>query len=169
MKIILPLGMLAATATLIAAIPATAAAPIGVVRAIEAAEAGGNGRAFGVEIDTYQGRPVYEVKLVRGNGYQKVAVDAMSSQVLSRNTPRIQGYVWRWTERAERAHLDNAKPLAEVIAALEARSGGTVTDASFEVEAGQPRYEVELATAAGTTDIYLDPKTGERLALVYDD
>lgn len=169
MKSILPLGALAATATLIAAIPAVAAAPIGAVRAIEAAQAGGNGRAFDVEIDSYQGRPVYEVKLMRGNGYQEVAVDAMSGQVLSRTTPRIQGYVWRWTDRKERAHFNNARPLAEVIAALEQRSGGTVTDASFDVEGGQPRYEVELSTNAGTADIYLDPKTGERLALVYDD
>lgn len=161
-------------ATLIAAAaaltPAQAPSPIGTAKAVSIAEAETGARAISIEIErTRNGNPFYEVDLTNDGDLQTLAIDAASGAVLSRSKSRVKSLWSRWTDREETAGIAQAKPLGHVLAALEQRSGGSVTEASYEVEAGQPRYEVELATDLGVTQVYLDPATGDRLSVVMDD
>lgn len=150
--------------------PAATHAPIGSADAVSIAEKHAPGRAIGVELEyNRNGSQFYEVEMSDAGKMRTIAVDAKSGAVLAQSQSRVKSLWSRWTDREENAAIGQARPLGSVLAALEQRSGGRVTEASFDVEAGQPRYEVELATDLGTTQVYLDPATGDRLSMVMDD
>lgn len=158
-----------ALAGLTMAAPATAMTAVGAPQAIAIAEAKTGGRAFDVETEFRGGRPFFEVKLLNNGTLHEVQIEQSTGRVAVHRQPRFKGYWSRWTDQDERVGIQAARPMGDVLTALEQRSGGSVIDANFEIEAGQPRYKVELSTAAGIAEIYLDPRTGERLSLIADD
>lgn len=163
--------MIAAAA--LAAYPAQAQSqpvPIGITKAVTIAEKTTGGRAMDADLDHRRdGKLVYEVELVKDRTLHEIDVDAHSGRILARRTPRIETYWARWFNDQELQGVAKARPLSRILDDLERRTGGQVIEVSFDVEAGQARYEVEISTRAGVTDIFLDPRTGARLAHVYDD
>lgn len=158
---------------LVAMLPPAALAQsgaIGMPRAIEIAERATGGRTIEAELDGRRnGALVYEIELADSGTLHEVDVDARSGRIVARRTPRLESFWANWVEDDELRAVASARPLADMLRGLERRSDGRVTEVSFDVEAGQARYEVEISTSAGTADIYLDPKTGRRLSLVHDD
>lgn len=144
--------------------------PIGIARAVAIAERATGARAMDAELDHRRGgRLVYEVELARNRTIHEVDIDARSGKILSQRTPYIDTYRTRWFDSEEFRHIARARPLSGILQELERRTGGRVLEVSFDVEAGQAHYEIEISTRAGVTDIYLDPRTGQRLDIVYDD
>lgn len=160
-------------AAALVAVPVSAeaqVAPIGITRAVAIAERATGAKAMDADLeDRSGGGLVYEVELVKGRTLHEVDIDARTGRIISLRTPRIASYWARWFDNDELQHAARARPLSQILDDLERRSRGQVLEVSFDVEAGQPRFEVEISTRAGVTDIFLDPRTGERLALVYDD
>lgn len=159
-------------AALMAGSAASAGAPMkpaGLTRAVAVAEQATGGKATAAHAATGdRGRPLYEIDLAQGRTLHRVKVDARTAQIVSRQTPRFAGYWMRWFASDELRHVALARPLSRMLAELEQHSGGRVLDASFEVVDDRPRYDVKISTRAGVADIYLDPGTGRRLALVHD-
>lgn len=165
--------MLASAAAAALAAPAVAAPTtpgfIGATRAVEIAEKTVGGQVLEVDMDRRKGRAVYEIELVKGDALHEVDIDARSGKVIANRMPMLQGYWKRLKDADEFREAGHARPLSELLKKLERSSGGQVVDASFEIERGQARYEVEIVTAAGKAELYLDPQTGRRLAFVLDD
>ena len=146
-----------------------AANVIGVTRAVEIAENSAGGQVLEVELENRGGRLVYEVEMAKGRTLRELDIDASSGKVLRTRTPRLEGYWKRFSDAEEFRQAELSRPLSELLKKLERSSGGRVMDASFEIEGGQARYEVEISTAAGVAELYLDPRTGHRLAFAMDD
>lgn len=139
---------------------------IGVTRAVAIAENQLMGRATEADLESKGSRVFYEVDVVKGGKQYEVHIDARSGKVLATIAPRA----WSsWFAPNEFSHVRSGLPLAGILTTWERRSGGKVTEVSYDVEAGQPRYEIEIATGAGVAELYVDPRTGNRLTNVYDD
>jgi uncharacterized membrane protein YkoI len=158
----------ALAATSVAAL-AAGDAKIGVTRAVEIAERATGAIATDADLDRRNdGTLVYEVELATASRLYELEIDAKSGKVLSKHSPRFASEWARWFDADELRHPAQTQPLARLLGDLERRSDGKVLEVSFDVENGEPRYEVEISTAAGVTDIYLDPRTGQRLSLLDD-
>lgn len=164
-------------AALALAVPATFAVPasadsgevIGMIRAVAIVEQRYKGQVMEVDLDQRgSGRLVYEIDIASGNSLREVEIDARTGTILGSSPQRAEALLRRVFGRGLPAN-GRTRPLSASLRDLEERTGGTVIDVDFEVEGGQPRYEVELATQAGIAGIYLDPETGRRLAFVVDD
>lgn len=166
LRFVLPAALLAlAPAAAFAAAP-----PIGITRAVAIAEKAVGGRGTEAELDRRgDGGLVYEVELATSDTLYEVDIDARNGRVLDKRRLRLASYYARWFDSGRLESIASGRSLSQLLGDLERRSGGRVREVSFDVEGGQPRYEVEISTAAGVADIYLNPKTGERLSLVYDD
>src|SRR5690606_20482977 len=98
-------------------------------------------RATDAELERERGRTFYEVEVARGGKPYEVRIDARTGQVLA----TVQPGIWSgWFGDSELKQIDNARPLSVLLSDLERRSGGRVTEVSFDVERGQPRYEIEI-------------------------
>lgn len=142
---------------------------VGITRAIATAERQLSARAIEAELETRNGRLVYEVDLVRGTTLHRAAIDARSGKLVSAEKPRIENWVRGWVDRERLRSGSKAAPLAPRLAALERQSGGEVKDVELDMVKGRAIYEIELATAAGIGEVAIDALTGERLALASDD
>lgn len=166
-KLIIPV---AAALALGPALAQAKSEPIGITRAVAIAEKSTGATATDAELDARRdGTLVYEVELATAQSLHEVDIDAKTGKILAKRTPRFASYWARWFDGDEINAAARTRPLSQLLSSLEQRTAGKVREVSFDIERGQPRYEVEIATAAGVTEIYLDPKTGERLSLVYDD
>lgn len=143
------------------------AAPIGVTRAVAAAEKALSARAVEAELDTWKGRLVYDVELVRGDALHDAVIDAQTGKLLASGKQRWESLWASWFDKDRFA--TTSRPLSATLAALEAETGGRVEEVSLDDDGGRAVYEVELATAAGVAEIALDPATGKRLARRLDD
>lgn len=141
--------------------------PIGVTRAVAAAEKALSARAVEAELDTWKGRLVYDVELVRGGALHDAVIDAQTGKLLASGKQRWESMWASWFEKDRFAVT--TRPLGATLAALEAETGGRVEEVSLDDEGGRTVYEVELATAAGVAEIAIDPATGKRLARALDD
>lgn len=142
---------------------------IGVTRAVQVAEKRLSARAVEAELDMERGRLLYEVELVREDSLHQAYIDARTGAVVATNQPRLESLWSSWFHSDWMARAAAGRPLGETLARLERESGGRVQEVSFDVEDGHAHYEVDLATAAGVAEVFLNPVSGERLALVYDD
>lgn len=141
--------------------------PIGVTLAVAAAEKALSARAVEAELDTWKGRLVYDIELVRGDSIHEAVIDARTGRLLASGKQRWESLWARWFEKGRFAAP--AKPLGPLLAALESETGGQVEEVALDDDRGRIVYEVELATAAGVAEIAVDPTTGKRLAQVLDD
>lgn len=142
---------------------------VGMTRAIAAAERGLSARAIEAELETREGRLVYEVDLVRGATLHRAAVDARSGQLVSTDKPRMENWLGRWIGADRLRAGGKAEPLAARLALLEKQSGGEVKEVEFDIEKGRAVYEIELVTPAGIGEVRIDAMTGKRIELAYDD
>lgn len=149
---------------------AAAEPPLPLSQILVTAEQAVGGQVTDAELEIRRnGRAVYEVELIRSGNLFELDIDAASGRVIARRQPIVEGAWERLADRQERRHLANARPASAMLRALEARTGGRALSLSFETEGGRAFYEVELATQIGVTEIFLDPSTGNRLAMVPDD
>lgn len=141
---------------------------IGLTRAVAAAERALPGIALEAELEAQGGRLVYEVELLSKGRIHDVRIDARSGRMLANAPARVES-MWRAWFDADWATMSQAtRPLAPRLATLERQAGGTVRDVGFDVEGGIPIYEVEIATAAGRTEIHFDARSGQRLPMAFD-
>lgn len=143
--------------------------PISLSRAVQIAERATGGHVLDAELEHSRGRTYYEVDLVRGKTLHELHIDAYTGKVIRKATPTVNGYWARWFDADRLGKATKSRPLSEILARVERQTGGQTIEASFDVEAGQPRYELEISTRAGVTDLYVNPRTGERLSMVLDD
>lgn len=162
---------LTAAAALLA-VPAVAqirAAPlIGITKAVAAAERALPGHALEAELDARGGRQVYEIELLSGRSLHEVLIDARTGRMVGKAPIRAESLWRRWFDSDWNATIAGSRPLAPRLAALERQSGGKVREVGFDVEGGIPVYEVEIAAAAGVTEVHIDARSGERLTM-FDD
>lgn len=135
--------------------------PIGAGKAVAVAEKALSARATEAELEQRDGRLVYEIELVRGGSLYGATVDAQTGKLIVSERQRLESLWASWFDKARlRAP---ARPLAAMLAALEAETGGRVDEVSLDAQGGRAVYEVELTTASGTADVAVDPATGQRL------
>jgi uncharacterized membrane protein YkoI len=148
---------LAAGAAGLAHAQTAAPTPIGVARAVSAAESTLGARAFEAELDRERGRLVYEVSLVKDGRAVQAEVDAATGEIVRRTTPKTL----RLPLRGENLKAAQTAPrtLSQTIAAVETATHGKVTDIGLEQRGGRHYYEVELA-GAQDRDILVDLRTG---------
>lgn len=142
---------------------------VGITRAIAAAERNLSARAIEAELDTRNGRLVYEVDLVRGATIHRATVDARSGRLVTTEKPRMENWLRSWIGNDRIRAGGRIEPLAARLAALEKQTGGEVKEVEFDMRKGRAVYEIELATAAGIGEVKIDAQTGKRLELAYDD
>jgi uncharacterized membrane protein YkoI len=160
----------AAAFATISSATASAAQPLPLSRVTATAERAIGGQITDAELEVdRRGQLVYEIELIRSGDLFEIQIDAASGMVVSRRQPFIEGHWERFVERDERALLASARPVSEMLRALEERSDGRALSVSFEVVGGRAFYEVELSTDVGVTEIYLDPASGNRVPIVPDD
>lgn len=142
---------------------------ISLTRAVAIAERNSGGHVLDAELEESKGRLFYEVEVARENRLQELLIDAETGKVVKKSAPFAKGYYARWFESDRLGKVGSARPLSEILTRIEQQTGGQVIEASFDIEGGRPRYEVELATRAGVADVALDPRTGDRLRMALDD
>jgi uncharacterized membrane protein YkoI len=141
-----------------------AAQLIGVTRAVEVAEKATSARALEADLDGYNGRLVYEIELVRDSRLHRVRVDAETGVVISKTAPRIER-LWRRVFDAKSLGSSDVLSLTPILTALEQEKNARVQDVEFENEGGVALYEIELETAAGVADVFVDARSGEQYTL----
>jgi uncharacterized membrane protein YkoI len=144
------------------------AEPVGITRAVAAAERALGGRAVDVDLERSSDRPVYEIELVRGSALYEAKVDAYSGKILESRQPRLKAAWRRWFDSRRFDSAGKGRPLAELLAEVERQTSGTVREVELEIEHGRAAYDMEVATAAGVADVRIDALSGRRLAR-YDD
>jgi uncharacterized membrane protein YkoI len=168
MKIILAFAGAALAASVAAAQPAPPSPLIGITRAVAAAERAAPGRALEAELDTHKGKMVYSVEVVSKDTLHEVLIDARTGTPIS-TTPRKGKTLWHsWLRSDWKVTSKLNGPLAPRLAALEKQSGGRVQEVDYDVENGVPIYEVDLVAPAGATEVQLDARSGDRLAMYAD-
>lgn len=164
MKLILSFFALAAAAPVSAVEPA-----IGLTRAVAVAERALGARAVDAELERSPQGAVYEIELVRGSSLHEARIDARTGKFLGATQSRIKT-AWRRSFDSETlAQAADGPPLSEMLWRLERQTSGEVREVEFESEGGQAWYDIEIATAAGVTTVRIDPRSGRRLAALYDD
>ena len=138
---------------------------IGITRAVTVAEERIGGTAFDAELEYNGGTPVYEVELTKAGALYRVTVNAATGRVISATRPRAGNLLPAWA--GEEMPITTIRT-APMLAALERDTNGQVRELSFDDD-NVPHYEVEIATAAGVTELHLDPATGRRIRMAYDD
>jgi len=131
--------------------------PVGVAKAVAAAETALGARAFEAELDRERGQLVYEIKLVKDGRAVEAEVDAATGQLVRQGKPSAL----RLPFRAENLRAVQTAPrtLTQTISAVESATRGTVTDIGLERRGDRHYYEVELA-GAQDRDILVDLRTG---------
>jgi len=142
---------------------------VGMTRAIGSAERTLSARAIEAELETRDGRLVYEIDLVRSDTLHRATVDARSGRLVTSEKPRLENWLRAWIARDRIRAGGAAEPLAGRLAILEKQSRGEVKEVEFDMRNGKAVYEIEIATAAGIGEVHIDAATGKRLALAYDD
>lgn len=169
MKVAIALALAAAAAGMPAHAGVNGTQVIGATRAVDIAEQAIDGQVLEVDLDRTGKRMVYEVDVAKGQSLHELKIDAKSGKIISTSTSRVGNY-WRQLFASDALNsAARSRPLSELLKKLEGSTGGRVREASFEMEHGEPRYEVEISTRAGVAELYLDPKTGQRLAFVMDE
>jgi len=162
-------AILLAQTPVVAQIPPPATA-IGLTRALAIAErATGGGRVMDAELEYRNGRQIYEVETLSGKWLTELLIDAHSGQVLKSSPLRLKSLWARWFQSDEFRKAGQARSLTAALRNLEQRTGGQVRDVSFDADGGRARYEIEILTPAGKTELHLDALTGKRLALALDE
>ena len=149
-----------------------AAEPIGIAKALQAAETSVGGQALEAELESEDGRLVYEVDVVRGaDEMHEVIVDAATGEVVSSDEQTVSGLWVRWIgSNALEALKASDRSLAEVVEAAEAETGAVVREVSLDEEDGRAVYEMEVVDAQGAeTELEIDAATGETLKSEIDD
>ena len=160
--------LLASLAVLPAAVLAAPSQPVGIARAVAAAERALPGRALEAELEARDGRFVYEVEVMAEGLIQEVLIDARTGRHIATSPKRAESLWRRWFDSDWAATARLGGPLAPRLAALERQSRGRVREVGFEVEGGVPLYEIEIQAPAGKTEVHIDARTGERLTM-FDD
>ena len=138
---------------------------VGITRAVTVAEERVGGTAFDAELEYNRGTPVYEVELTKAGVLHRVTVNATTGRVISAIQPRAANMLPAWA--GEEMPVTSSRT-APMLVALERDTNGKVRELSFDDD-NVPHYEVEIATAAGVTELHLDPATGRRIRMAYDD
>ncbi|MEX3313925.1 PepSY domain-containing protein [Sulfitobacter sp. PS-8MA] len=147
-----------------AATPAPAAQNerVSMTRAIEAAQAQFDGGVLEAEIETEDGRLIYEIDMVRGSDVYELAVDAQTGDVLSQSEERLTSFLSGLFQEDElRAAGDSGDILMKALADLEATGVTQIEELSLDEEDGRMVYEIELTDASGEREILIDAATGE--------
>ena len=167
LKYLIAAGLVTGASAGLAAAPGSSL--VGITRAVAVAERSLSAKAMEAELDTENGRMIYEIDLVRGATLHRATIDARSGKLLSATQPRIEGAWSSWFDNERLRRGAAAKPLATTLAAVEAETGGKVQEVEFDVDNGQPHYEIEVATAAGIAKMHVDAVSGQRLAVLHGD
>jgi uncharacterized membrane protein YkoI len=139
--------------------------PVGVARAVAAAEAALGARAFEAELDRERGGLVYEIDLVKDGRPVKAEVDATTGEVTrSKGPARVR---LPFGDDDLKAAMVAPRTLSQTIAMVEEATKGRVTDIDLERERGRHYYKVELA-GAQDRDVLVDLQTGAITPVIDD-
>lgn len=141
--------------------------PVGLVRAVNAAEQATGGRAIEAEYDDDSGG-FYAVDVVEGGAIRRVMVDARTGAVGSTKKLRTKTVWMKWTDRAALRAATAGRPLGELLQSVEKTTNGRVTDVSLTTDKGRVFYDVEAVTSSGSRSLVVDPASGTAL-LAEDD
>jgi uncharacterized membrane protein YkoI len=162
-------------ASVIAILPSMALAQmpemklLSLIEAVEAVEQKVPGHVIEADMDHEKGRYVYDIEVVKDNDLSKVKLDAQTGEIISIRKSWLKN-TWREIWNSDYYKLPGAiKPLSETLKRIEQDTTGQIRKVDFDVEGNVAHYEIEVISAAGETDIYLDARTGERLPAAYSD
>ncbi|OZI11821.1 peptidase [Bacillaceae bacterium SAS-127] len=106
------------------------------------------GKVTDVDLERKNKQWVYEVEIRTTKGEQEVHVDAQTGKILAKSQVKVT--------------RDQAKKIAL------AKVKGKVTEIELENKNGSWVYEVEVTTAKGETDMYINAQTGEISSIRHD-
>lgn len=134
-------------------------APHSLTAAIATAEAATGGQAYAAEYDHDDGAGHYEVRTLNGDKLAEVKIDAAKGTALKSVDKGLL------SDKDADDGLDPAQlsmPLAELIAAAEAETGGKVMSIEHERDDGRVALDVEIASAeGGIQDFAFDAVSGK--------
>lgn len=101
----------------------------------------------------------YNVKIITNNNEQDIIVNANTGRVIKDEVERLDR-----EDMAEYNTMKQAKiSLPQAIKNANQTLNGTVLEAEFDVEAGNPVYQIEIAKGSQVHDVMLDSMTGKVL------
>ena len=132
------------------------AAPVTLRQAIETAEKESRGQTLEAEAEREDGRLVYEISTLADGKVHEFMIDPQSGAVLEREI-----------EAAEEDELPSGSVvgITAAMTAAEAAGKGQAIEAELELEDGRALYEVEVLSGESITEVLVDAKSGEVLAL----
>ncbi|MCI9446427.1 MAG: hypothetical protein HFH36_03355 [Lachnospiraceae bacterium] len=122
-----------------------------------ALEEAGGGRIIKSKLDVDDGVAVYEVEVAEGNYEYEIKIHAETGTVLKVER-EYKPYPDVPQEPDDYIGLEQAKRIA-----LEAVGGGRVVKAEFDMEDGQPMYEIEIAEGSWEYELEIHAVTGDIL------
>jgi len=136
--------------------------PVGLVRAVNAAEQATGGRAIEAEYDDDSGG-FYAVDVVQDGAIRRVMIDARTGTVSSTRKLRAKTVWTKWTDRAALRAATAGRPLGDLLQSVERMTSGRVTDVSLTTHKGRVFYDVETVTSSGPRSLVVDPASGTAL------
>lgn len=139
-----------------------APAVIGLVDATVIAENNLKASLLNAELDTKDDTLCYKVDVAKGGNLFQIWINAHTGMVVRAKKPFLSN-LWIDVAAGERLKVvaNVPKPTAW-LRTLERETGGTIEYVRFDIDDGQPAYEVGLVTEAGSAEIVIDALTGER-------
>lgn len=141
--------------------------PVGLVRAVHAAETATGGRAIEAGYDDDSGG-FYAVDVVDDGSIRRVMVDARTGTVSSTKKLRAKTVWTKWTDGAALRAATAGRPLGELLQSVEKTTNGRVVDVDLTTNKGRVFYDVETITSSGSRSLIVDPVSGTAL-LAEDD
>lgn len=133
------------------------------------------GDVANVELEQYNGQPVYAVELENNQGVYNLMIEAAEGEVL--NLEIMEGNVTggeseeEATEEEETESGGDELPVsaAEAVQIATNEVDGAIEEIELEVDDAGTYYEIEIEMSSGEVDIDIDAYTGEILVFSYDD
>ena len=158
----IPMSQAAATSTAMTEAVAASQSKISLDQAMMLANKAVAGDIVGVEFDQEDRMENnhYNVKIITNNNEQEVIVNANTGRVIKDEVERLDR-----EDMAEYNTMKQAKiSLSQAIKNANQTLSGTVLEAEFDVEAGNPVYQIEIGSGSQVHDVVVDGMTGKVLS-----
>ena len=143
---------------------ALGSATVSLVQAVDIGEKKGQGKTAGAEFDIEKDRPIWEVKILSGDGVKEFKVDANSGEIVKIEDEYIRGRLTNFVTGTNLKDLETAKTtFSQAVGMAERQAKGKTVKVDVEHEHDQVQFDVFVRSGDHTAKIKIDGATGKVL------
>lgn len=118
--------------------------------------------AIEVEADSEDGKPVFEVEVIKNGASTEITIDAKSGKIIESNSENFISKLFSSEESREREALKKAQvSLSKTIQILQDKMAGNIKKAELKVEGQMTFYEISMIISGKEVEFNVDTVTGD--------